>query len=100
MHRAGSDGRRSCGVSPSLPSLQVLLDVFWVWPDTRLSADETARQLRARLRVEWTFSCTPMERDESIPADIDYYCDPSRHQEIGYFVDTDRTSIEIVAVTG
>ena len=37
---------------------------------------------------------------QTIPADIDYYCHPSRPEEVGYFVDTDRAGIEIVSVTG
>ena len=73
---------------------------FGPWPDTRLSAEETARQLRARLGVEWTFACTREEADETIPGDIDYYCQPSRAEEVGYFVDTDRSNIEIVSRTG
>jgi hypothetical protein len=78
----------------------VLLQQFGVWPDSRLPADESARQLKARLGVEWTFSCTREENDGTLPADIDYYCHPSRPEEIGYFVDTDRTTIEIIARTG
>jgi len=78
----------------------VVTQPFGPWPDTRLSAEETARQLRAKLRVEWIFTCTREEADETIPADIDYYCAPSRPEEIGYFVDTDRASIEIVSQTG
>lgn len=73
---------------------------FGPWPDTRLSAEETARQLRAKLGVEWTFMCRRKEADETIPADIDYYCAQARREEIGYFVDTDRSSIEIVSRTG
>ena len=71
-----------------------------LWPDSRLPPEETARQLRAQLGVEWTFTCKRAEADETIPAAIDYYCHPSRPQEIGYFVDTDRSNIEIVSVTG
>ena len=78
----------------------VLLQQFDVWPDSSLSADETARLLRARLGVEWTFSCTTKENDGTLPADVDYYCQPSHDEEIGYFVDTDHTGIEIVARTG
>jgi hypothetical protein len=77
-----------------------VMQPFGLWPDTRLSAEETARQLRARLGVEWTFTCMREEADETIPADIDYYCQPSRPEEIGYFVDTNRSSIEIVSRTG
>ena len=73
---------------------------FGLWPDSRLPPEETARRLQARLDVEWTFTCTKAEADETIPADIDYYCHPSRPEEIGYFVDTDRSSIKIVSRTG
>ena len=78
----------------------LLIHQFGPWSDTRLSAEETARQLRARLGVEWTFTCTREENDGTLPADIDYYCDPSRPEEIGYFVDTDRSNIVIVSRTG
>ena len=73
---------------------------FGFWPDSRLPPEETARQLRTQLDVVWTFTCTRAEADETIPADIDYYCQPSRSEEIGYFVDTDGSSIEIVSRTG
>ena len=78
----------------------VLLQQFGVRADSRLPAEETARQLRAQLGVEWTFSCTRKENEGTLPADVDYYCEPSREEEIGYFVDTDQTSVEIVARTG
>jgi hypothetical protein len=88
------------GVAVAAVTAVILLQQFGPWPDTRLPADETARQLKAQLGVEWTFSCTRQEADETIPADIDYYCQPSRPEEVGYFVDTDRARIEIVSVTG
>jgi hypothetical protein len=78
----------------------LLIQQFGPWSDTRLSAAETARQLRAKLGVEWTFTCTREENDGTLPAGIDYYCDPSWPEEIGYFVDTDRSNIEIVSRTG
>jgi hypothetical protein len=90
----------SWGVAVAAVTAVILLQQFGPWPDARLPADETARQLKAQLGVEWTFSCTRQEADETIPADIDYYCHPSRPEEVGYFVDTDRASIEIVSVTG
>ena len=88
------------GIAVAAVTAVLLLQQFGLWPDTRLPADETARQLRAQLGVDWTFSCTREEGDETIPGDIDYYCHPSRDEEVGYFVDADRTSIEIVSVTG
>jgi hypothetical protein len=88
------------GVGVAAVTAVIVVQQFGPWFDTRLPADETARQLKAQLRVNWTFSCTRQEADETIPADIDYYCHPSRPEEIGYFVDTDRTSIEIVSRTG
>jgi hypothetical protein len=88
------------GIAVAAVTAVLLLQQFGPWPDTRLPADETARQLRAQLGVDWTFSCTREEGDETIPGDIDYYCHPSRDEEVGYFVDADRTSIEIVSVTG
>jgi hypothetical protein len=73
---------------------------FGLWPDSRLSPEETARQLRDRLHVQWTFTCTRAENDGSLPAEVDYLCQPSRAEEVGYFVDTDSSSIEIVSQTG
>ena len=88
------------GVAVAAVTAVILLQQFGPWRDTRLPADETARQLKAQLGVDWTFSCTREEADETIPTDIDYYCHPSRAEEIGYFVDTDHNSIEIVSRTG
>ena len=69
--------------------------------DPRLPSDEAARQLRERLGVEWTFVCTAASNDGTLPADIDYYCHPSRSEEVGYWIETDESSIvEIVGVTG
>jgi hypothetical protein len=88
------------GVAVAAVSVVFLLEQLGIWSDTRLTADETARRLRAQLGVDWTFSCTREEGDETIPGDVDYYCHPSRAEEVGYFVDTDATSIEIVSQTG
>ena len=88
------------GVAVTAATAVALLYQFGVWPDSRLSAEETARQLSAQLGVEWTFSCTRQANDGTLPADIDYFCQPSRPEEVGYWVDTDRRSIEIVAKSG
>jgi hypothetical protein len=103
----GIDGRRrACRITRLAAILWgVAVGVFVLQhvgarSDTRLPADETARQLEEQLGVAWAFSCTRAEGDESIPAEIDYFCQPSRADEVGYFVDTDRTSIEIVSATG
>ena len=48
--------------------------------------------------MQWTFTCTREEDDGTLAADIDYYCNSSRAEEIGYF-DTDRTSIKVVSRT-
>ena len=45
----------------------LLIHQFRPWSDTRLSVEETARQLRARLGVEWTFTCTREENDGTLP---------------------------------
>jgi len=68
--------------------------------DPRLSPDEAARQLREHLGVDWTFVCTPSHNDGSLPADVDYLCEPSLPEEVGYWLGTDRSGIEIVARTG
>jgi hypothetical protein len=88
------------GLAVAAVTAVVLLWQFGLWPDSRLPAAETARQLRARLGVDWTFSCTREEGDETIPGEIDYYCRPSRDEEVGYFVETDSASIQIVSRTG
>jgi len=61
--------------------------------DPRLPREEAARQLRERLGVEWTFTCTPASNDGTLPADIDYYCHPSRSEEVGYWIETDKVGI-------
>lgn len=79
------------------------LFLFWLlasWSDPRLPADEAAKRLRATLGVEWTFVCTEEGRDETIPANIDYICQPSRVNEVGYWIETDESSITIVGHTG
>ena len=68
--------------------------------DPRLPREDAARQLRERLGVEWTFVCTPASNDGTLPADIDYRCDPSRSDEVSYWIETDRSTIEIVGVSG
>jgi len=75
---------------------------WWLDPfsDPRLNADKSAALLRARLGVDWTFVCTSAENDGTLPADVDYVCQPSRASEIGYWLETDDSSITIVGRTG
>jgi hypothetical protein len=93
--------RRRLSIVLAISSAVVGAFFFWTQVvDPRLPREEAARQLRERLGVEWTFVCTPAGNDGTLPADIDYRCDPSRSEEIGYFIETDDSGIEIVARSG
>src|SRR5688572_24886949 len=64
-------------------------------PDPTLSAEETAAQLRTQVDAEWTFVCTPEANDGTISGmdDVDYFCQPARVEETGYWVGTDGSRI-------
>ena len=79
--------------------------VIAVWPDPRLSADETASQLRARVGVDWAFVCSPEENDGTITGmdDVDYFCQPAdaaHVEETGYWVGTDDSRIVAIQPAG
>jgi hypothetical protein len=78
----------------------VLLTRELGWRDSRLPADEAALQLRQKLHVSWTFTCERAENDGTLLADIDYYCGPSDPEQIGWWIDSDESGVELVARTG
>jgi hypothetical protein len=64
---------------------------FFVFRDTRLSANETARALQAKLHTPYSFRCRPMAGDESIPvSDVDYAC-LAKNGGDSYWVGTENT---------
>jgi hypothetical protein len=89
---------RDDGLSLAVVVVLAAVAVIAVWPDPRLSAGETAAQLRARVGAEWTFTCSPEENDGTISGmdDVDYFCQPAdaaHVEETGYWVGTDGSRI-------
>jgi hypothetical protein len=75
--------------------------VWWRPWDSRLSADQAARALRAKLHTRWTFTCKRQENDGTISMkDVDYLCEPSEPAEFGYWIGTNARRITEIQPTG